>query len=265
MPDERDTGLAGRRIVVTRPRSSGDRLPDLLTDRGAVPLLMPALVIEPPARWDDLDHALANVHGYDWLAATSANAVGAVAERMRALGLRRERLRSLRTAAVGPATAAALSALGAVAPVVADEHTASALAHAMPGVSGTRVFFPCGDLARKELPSILRQRGAEVHVVVVYRSVPAPESEAVVEAVAEGGADGIVFSSPSAVHAVFAALTRAGVQLSSREPRPACFCIGPVTAGALRGYGLEADVTGAGALEEFVEQIDTWYLRHVAV
>jgi uroporphyrinogen-III synthase len=196
---------------------------------------------------------------------TSVNAVHAIAARLDALGPARDRLRRVRTAAVGPATAAALARLGSASPLLAAEHSAAALAEAIPDVAGRRVLFPCGDVARDELPAILRQRGAEVDAFVAYRTVPAPDRSALVREVALDRADAIVVASPSAVQSTLSALMQSGVRVTDRPGRPAWFCIGPVTADALRAHGIDADVIGAGALEGFVERIETWYLRHVAV
>lgn len=264
MPDERNTGLAGRRVVITRPRSSGDRLPELLAQRGAVPVIAPALAIEAPSRCEDLDRALAHIDRYDWIVVTSVNAVNAVSARIQALGVADQRLRSVRTAAVGPATAAALVRLGTAPPLLAAEHRAAALAEAMPDVAGRRVLFPCGDKARHELPAILRKRGAAVDAIVAYRTLPASDPSTLVRELALDRADAIVVASPSAVESILSALAQSGVRVTDRRGRPAWFCIGPVTADALRAHGIDADVTGAGALEDFVERIEAWYLRHVA-
>jgi uroporphyrinogen-III synthase len=54
---------------------------------------------------------------------------------------------------------------------VPTTHSAEALALELPDVETGRVFFPCGDLARRRASLGLAQRGAFVDEVVVYRTV----------------------------------------------------------------------------------------------
>ena len=79
--------LTGRRVVVTRRSRQSSRLVELLVDRGAAVLEVPAIEIVAPADWAPLDEALTGLERYDWVVLTSANAVGAVLGRMAVLGL----------------------------------------------------------------------------------------------------------------------------------------------------------------------------------
>ena len=73
--------LAGRCIVVTRPRAQAPALADRLAAAGASVLTVPTIAIEAPESWDPLDRALDRVADYRWLVFTSANGVAMVRQR----------------------------------------------------------------------------------------------------------------------------------------------------------------------------------------
>jgi uroporphyrinogen-III synthase len=128
-------------------------------------------------------------------------------------------------------TAAALTPFGLVADLVPSAFRAEQLvrelgAHLLG--QGARVLFPCGTLARQELPAGLEACGATVHPLVVYRTLPeAPEASA--RRALEAGVDAVLFASPSAVDAFVAA----GLPLSGTTA-----ALGETTANALRRHGL---------------------------
>ena len=97
--------LAGRRIVLTRRRGQSARLGDLLGERGAAVLEVPAIEVVAPPDTAPLDEALLGLERYQWVVLTSANAVAAVLGRLTVLGLEpRLGARGPKIASVGPAT-----------------------------------------------------------------------------------------------------------------------------------------------------------------
>ncbi|HEX2273275.1 MAG TPA: uroporphyrinogen-III C-methyltransferase, partial [Acidimicrobiales bacterium] len=107
--------LFGRRVVVTRARAQASGLADRLRALGAEVVPVPTIEIADPSDGGmALAGAAARVRDYHWVAFTSANAVERFFARLhdaRALG-------DTQVAAVGPATADALSARGVVADLV---------------------------------------------------------------------------------------------------------------------------------------------------
>ena len=89
-PERREAALrlalANRRVIVTRPGSQGNAFVQRLHDLGATPINIPVIAIAPPDDIVALDAALDALSTYDWIAFTSANAVKAVAERLRERG-----------------------------------------------------------------------------------------------------------------------------------------------------------------------------------
>jgi uroporphyrinogen III methyltransferase / synthase len=144
--------------------------------------------------------------------------------------------------AVGPATARALEERGARADLVPEEYVAESLVAAMQrgrGLGGQRVLFPRAERVRAVVPEALRAAGAEVHEVVVYRTLPDGSGAAAMrERLAAGEIDLITFTSGSTV--------RNFVELIGTElGRTRVACIGPVTAGVAAELGLPVHVTAA--------------------
>ena len=113
---------------------------------------------------------------------------------------------------------------------------AEALVEALAGVdvSGQRVLVARAAEARDVLPDALRERGAEVDVVALYKTVREQPSAAAIEAAQEAGY--VTFTSSSTVRN----LTEA---LGDRFPSAArIVSIGPVTSESVRKAGLRVDV-----------------------
>jgi len=200
--------LAGRRIVVTRPRAQGEPLVAALERLGAVASLVPLVEVVAVDDSTELDHALRKLGRYDWVVFTSVNGV----------------------AAVGPATAAAARALGAE-PVVPERYEAAAIVERLGDVEGSRVLLPQGHRASAALADELRERGAFVDAIVAYRTVPREPSGAELAELA--GAEAIVLASGSAAHSLALAAERGPAVRS-----PLLACIGPRTVEAARERGL---------------------------
>jgi uroporphyrinogen-III synthase len=99
------------------------------------------------------------------------------------------------------------------------------------------VLLPRAEEARDALPDMLRQRGATVEVVPVYRTVPDTQGLALTRTALDGGeVDVVTFTSSSAVRCLVDAV---GV-----EPLARCAvaCIGPITAATARERGLQVDI-----------------------
>jgi uroporphyrinogen III methyltransferase/synthase len=254
--------LAGRRVLVTRPRAQSAGLCDRLRALGATPVVFPTIEIEAPADPAALDAALKTAADYDWIVFTSVNGVEAFWDAFQ----RQERpaetwpgpnIRT-RIAAIGPATARALAERGVKA-FVPDEYVAEALAAALGQVSGQRILLPRAEITRDVLAIELRRRGAIVDEVAAYRTRPArPDAAAVAEL--RRGVDVVTFTSSSTVRSYMGLLHRLG--LPPFNPRPLTVCIGPITAATAREAGLTVDATAAvytvDGLLEAVETLFAW-------
>lgn len=122
-----------------------------------------------------------------------------------------------RIGAVGPGTAHALRAAGAVVALEARPANAAGLAHAFarhPAAAGP-VGLPQGSRARPELAGALARAGFATLPVVLYDTVPLPWSDA-----ADDDAGIVVLASPSAVTSLFDERAEAGDAVGRREVAP---------------------------------------------
>jgi len=256
--DASDAGaLRGRRIMVTRSEEQSRALIERLRALGADVVACPTIAIRPPEQIAPLDEAVRNLTGFDWVVFTSTNAVDSVAERLLQSGGAPGALGLVRVAAVGGATRRALLQLGVAPDLVPERFTSTALVEAMGDVRDLRVLLPRSDLADATLPDALRARGARVHEVIAYRTVPADDLASLGERLAHEVMDAIVFTSPSTARYFLKGLGPA--RTLTDEARPAIICIGPTTAGAVR------ELVGALAVDAVAETHDDDGLVHAIV
>ncbi|MGH2347929.1 MAG: uroporphyrinogen-III synthase, partial [bacterium] len=144
-------------MLVTRPAGQAGAMSALLREAGCDPVEVPSIAILPCEDWAALDAALTRLAGYDWLIVTSRNAVDILFARLRFFG--RSLPASLRCAAIGPGTAAALTARDAATPWIPAAFTSRTLAEEIPVTPGQRVLRLRAEAAA-EIGIVLRARGA---------------------------------------------------------------------------------------------------------
>ncbi len=228
--------LSGTRVVVTRAASQADALSRPLAALGADVVEMPSTRVEL-LDTTPVVVALAKLEDYDWLVLTSQNAVRFFSEILVEAGRGAGALTGLRVAAVGPATAAALEAVGIAVTVTPRRFVAEGLLEAMRGrddVRGRRVLYLVAHGARDVLAVGLRALGATVDVIPLYRSVPDAEGTAGLrERLLGGEIDVVTFTAGSSVRAFVGAV---GADAAARA---AIATIGPATSAVVRELGLK--------------------------
>lgn len=235
--------LAGRVVVVTRPRAQAQAFAGLLEAAGAHVLLAPTIAIEPPISWEPLDRALESLDQYRWAVFTSVNGVEMTRHRLEEKGRGVEALRGLRLAAIGPATAEALHARGLETEVVPDEYVAEGLAERLRALMrpGERVLLARAAEARDVLVTLLEAAGASVDEVPAYRTRPAREDAGELRAaLREGRVDVVTFTSSSTVRHFVELFP--GADLPGLLHGVAVACIGPVTRATALALGLETRI-----------------------
>jgi uroporphyrinogen III methyltransferase / synthase len=247
--DEASAQLDGTTVVVTRSRAQAGALSRRLAELGATVVEFPVIKLIDPEDWTPVDTAIEGLSSYDWIVFTSANAVERFFERIWAREHDARALAGASVAAVGPATAARCADYGIRPDYVPDDFRAEGLLEGFLErglTAGSRILLPRALEAREVLPDTLRERGAVVDVVSVYRTVPGEPDAGPLEIVAAGKADVITFTSPSTVRNFMAILDRKGIVLPAATTVAS---IGPVTSEAARELGLQV---GAEARESTV-------------
>jgi len=249
-------GLAGLRILLPRPEGSASELSERLRGLGAECLEIPVIRIEPPASWQPLDDAIRSADRQDWIVFASVHGVRAFTERMRLLRRDGRHLGTVRLAAVGQTTAAALLACGLVCDLAPREHaSAEALADRLLAADGaaprSRFLLVRADRGRDVLRARLEAAGHSVSEVCGYRSVDvvalSPQDARALE---ERPVAWVVLTSPSVARGVarlFPPRHLAWARVAS---------ISPLTSAAAREVGIRPDVEAvtpsAGAILESI-------------
>ena len=217
--------LTGRTIAVTRARPQASALATRLRELGASVVEAPAIRIEP------IEARLPDLTGYDLVVLTSPNGVRRLFELVRDA----RDLAGVRVAAIGPGTAAALRAGGLAADVEPARAVSEGLVEALEGTDVRRVLLVRAEEGRDVLPEALREAGAEVEILPVYRTAAEPLPPTDRDAAL--AADDLVFASGSAARAFH---TAAGTL-----DGPRIVSIGPATSDVIRALGHEPGLEAA--------------------
>jgi uroporphyrinogen III methyltransferase/synthase len=232
-------------VLVTRPRRQAASLVHRLAALGAEPLVLPAVEVREPPDWGPVDGALAGLPQYQWVVFTGVNAVRAFVSRLRQSGRDPGALRSLRLAAIGPATAAALREYQLDAPLVPPEFRSESLAASLRAeAAGQRVLLVRADRGRDVLREEL-SRVAHVDQVAVYSQVDAFDPHAPeLEAWRRGRLRYVTLTSSNIARALLGgvdAVCRARVEAGDVK----LVTISPVTSAAVRELGLSVAAEAA--------------------
>ncbi len=235
--------LFGRGIMVTRATDQAGEFAATLAGLGAHLFECPTIGIVPPEEFAELDAAIGDLAGFDWLIFTSANAVRFFFARLAELGRDSRAIGPCRVCAVGPKTASSLAPFGIRPDLVPADYKGEGVVEAFGAVTiaGKRVLFPRGDRARDVVPAGLRRMGAEVIAPVAYRNViPGALPPAVLQALEERRIHCVTFTSSSTAENLAAMVGEnrlihllAGVSVAS---------IGPITSQSCRELGLDVHI-----------------------
>ncbi|MDI6022506.1 uroporphyrinogen-III synthase [Leucobacter sp. UT-8R-CII-1-4] len=243
--------LAGMRVLVPRDGSSGEQIGDLVRERGGAPVLVRLIKHAEPSDAAALHDAISlwNSGYFDWLVVTSARTVEVLLE----TGARRD---IGRIAAVGPATAKALSEAGfRVALTPECEFTGEALglalteelrANAVPGGSA-RVLLPLSEIAEPTVERALFDAGHQPTRVTAYCTAPAP-AEPLNDAALASELEAVLVFSASGARAL-------ATRFAPLPERTIIAAIGQPTARILTGLKMPPNViatehTAEGVVEE---------------
>lgn len=257
--------LAGQRVLVTRARAQATELAALLAERGATPVLLPLIAQVPLTDTREADACIERLAGgaYRWLIFSGANGVRFFLQRLHALGYPASICRQARIVA-GPATVRLLGEQSIEADVVPDRFRAETVLAALAAepLSGTGVMLVKAAAGREVLAAGLRQRGARVDEVALYRTVSVPESAAELAGkLGRRELDALTFTSGSTVRHFVAALPDANLLELAQTDTPVA-CLGPVTARTARDLGLRvAAVAAKTTMVALVDALEAVYTQ----
>lgn len=224
--------LFGRSVLITRPEHQAASLAEPLRELGAQVWQQPAIRIEPPENWADVDEAIRRLSSFDWIVFSSANGVTYFLDRLLATQHDIRALSHCRIAAIGSATDEQLRAYRLCADYVPESFRAEELAQGLVCGSDARRFLLIrASRGREVLAETLRAAGRDVTQTVVYQSCDITEPDPEIQAkLAAGEIDWITVTS--------SAIARSLVAMFGDDLRRArLVSISPITSGILRDLG----------------------------
>jgi uroporphyrinogen III methyltransferase / synthase len=279
--------LFGLRVAITHAQQGIDTLEQRLRALGADVYACPTVEIQPETQ----PEGIADLHSYQWIVLTSANAARTVFAALDEGGYDARHLGDVKICAVGASTLAALEGRFLRPDAVPENYTSDAVVRAMAGteISGTqtgspkevipqnvaqasrlcpgtsplddaRVLIPRADVARASLAKALENQGAHVTESVAYHmEVPADATSAVA---------GLINFAPELLVFTNAAAIRNLCNLLSEEQREILntatpvASIGPVTTRVARDAGFDVAVEPAlHDVAHLVEAVCGWQQR----
>lgn len=234
--------LFGQRIVVTRSREQASMLTTELEELGAEVWEFPAIEIADPVDFAPLDRAIEKLSEYDYIIFTSVNGVERFFRRLWELGRDVRDLAGIEIIAIGPKTREKIEQRGIRCAFIPEEYRAEGILEVLKTreMAGKKVLLPRADIARKVLPQELRNLGAVVKEVDVYRTIPGSANrDALRRLLEEKAINWVTFTSSSTVRNFVQLIGEdyqkllASVKLAS---------IGPITSATARELGLEVAV-----------------------
>lgn len=239
--------LAGRTVVVTRPRGQADGLAGAIAAAGGTALLFPLLEISPADDPRPLAEAVDRLADTAVAVFVSPNAVDHALPAMLARGAWPA---GLLPAAVGQGTVRALAERGITGCVAPTERQDSEGLLACPElaasrIAGRRVVIFRGDGGRELLAETLRERGATVDCVTCYRRAGPPGAiDLLLAAWRAGRLDALTVSSSEGLRHLAGLLDAEGRRYLQATP---LFVPHPRIAEQARELGLERIILTAAA------------------
>ena len=253
--------LSGKRLVVTRSEEQAEALAHSIQKQGGEVLFFPVIEIHPPENWNEIDQTIDQLEDYDWIIFTSINAVRFFLNRFQEKGKKIHLPENTKICAIGEGTAQALQEFQVQVDAIPSKSVSESIAATLSEIEnlkGKRILLPQSHIARKVLPTQLKEAGALVYPVVAYRTLPRSLSKEQILQLNEPFADWILFTSSSTVknfieqvHPVLGREWLTKVKLAS---------IGPVTSETLREFQLEptieSDQPGMDTLVDAIVQYE---------
>jgi uroporphyrinogen III methyltransferase/synthase len=244
--------LFGKKIVVTRTRNQASKLSLMLSSLGARTVEFPTIEIEKINDLFPFRRALQYIEEYDWVVFTSQNAVNIFFEELFASGRDARALGSIKIAVIGKASGDELKQYGIVPDLIPEKYVAESLLDSFrrENVAELKILIPCSADARMTLTEGLRDMGAVVERIHIYRAgKPLVYDEELMAEVKT--ADIVTFTSSSTVNNFFSMVQDTDAVLAS---------IGPITTETVIKHGYNPAITADEySIEGLVKALIEYY------
>jgi len=263
-----DLPLYGKRILYCTPRNYAQKMARLLVLRGARPVWMPTIVIEPMDDYSEFDEAIRNLGKYRWLSFTSRNGIEAFFDRLDALGLDHRILENVMVSALGN-DSKALEERGIRADLLPTETSGAGVIAELKqrGENSGRILLPVPEVYGMEEPPVipdyvsgLLDLGMDVHRVPAYATRRVTEGlEHELRMIVDGELDMIAFTSVAELDSLLYMLGDSSDVLAKHT----IASYGESVVKSARGKNLHSHIVSENysAFEYFLEAMEEYFTR----
>lgn len=235
--------LAGKRILLTRPREEAPEICRRLRIHGGEPIPLPTIEIIPDENRSDWERVERIFGEKSWIVFTSKSAVTHFFEGLTARGYDTRALGGFKIAAIGPGTADRLMQFGLKADLMPEISTVAELAGEMVKTGdlvGKSVIRVRGDRSDDILEKTMENAGARVYPLTVYRTRTASWEPHWLKVIKESPPDYITFTSGSTVEGFVSIIGKeTAVDIAANST---VVSIGPSTTDVAVKFGIKVDV-----------------------
>ena len=233
--------LFGKKILITRPKGEDTRFSQILEEYGAACAELPAIAIKPLSDYSQLDAAIKDISGFQWLIFSSRNGVRFFKQRLDCLNQNPETLKKIKIAAIGPRTTSALENLGLRVLLQPDKFCQEGLLKSFGKLKlkSQNILIINALEARDVLAKGLEKMGAKVTVAPAYQTVARAQEHKSTRKILKD-TDIITFTSSLAVKNFLAGFNKHS--LKARFKNTLIASIGPITSRAIRTAGFKVNI-----------------------
>jgi uroporphyrinogen III methyltransferase/synthase len=246
--------LAGKKIVITRPKELISSLSEKLKNMGAEVLEVPTIQINKRIENDELKSALIEIEQYQWLVFTSPSGVDVFFQTMREEGIDIRRLANIKIAAIGEGTKQKVEDKGILVDLIPEKYDGKSLGEVvrMNTTNGERILIPRASLGNEEIMEEIRKNPfLKVMDIPTYDTVYlAPEIISLKEEFEQGNIDYTVFTSKSTVKGFIKATEGLDYRLVN------AVCIGEQTKAEARKHNMITWMAKTATIDSLVETIE---------
>ncbi|TYQ12742.1 UNVERIFIED_CONTAM: uroporphyrinogen III methyltransferase/synthase [Acetivibrio alkalicellulosi] len=244
--------LFGKKIMVTRPKMSGNTLSIKLRNLGAKVYDFPCIEIEEIPNNEMLKNEISSMCDYSWLVFTSKNGVAIFFDYMLMKKIDFRVLGNIKIAAIGSQTAQSLKERGIIAdfvPQIFDgEHLVKGLLEKID--KNDNVLLLRALMGTEEIPKILGDGGIPFKDIPIYNTLLKNEnSQHMKKLIDENEVDFVTFTSASTVDGFINSMPK--VDLS----KVTGICIGDKTALRAKHYGIKHVISDEATIDSMITKI----------
>ena len=244
--------LFGKKIVVTRPRMSGNVLSTKLRNLGAFVYDYPCIDIEEILDNKLLDIEINRINEYNWLVFTSKNGVKIFFDYLRKNKKDFRVLSNLKIAAIGSQTAKSLNDYGIIVDYIPDVYEGKYLGEGLSQIVGKneKVLLLRALKGTQEITNKLSENNIYYMDIPIYDTLYVNENEKEIkQLIDEDEIDYVTFTSASTVEGFINSMPN--VDLS----KVMGLCIGNQTATVAKKYGIRHIISDEATIDSMIDKI----------